>query len=269
MVLENLLTPAGGERAPWKLFFIGFLYSSLGLLVGLLLFREYASLIALFFATFAAVPTMYATIKLEEKKDTEIAEERVLLKEHGKALALFTFLFLGFVAGWTLWSLVLPAPLSGAAFSVQESTLSRLNSPLAGNAVNVAGTFAKILFNNLKVFVFSLVFAFLYGFGAIFILGWNASLIGVAISDAIRSYAGVLAIPVALSRYLLHGVPEMIAYFMAGLAGGIISVAVINHDIKSEKFKHILFDSVDLSAGAVVILVLAALLEVFVSPLVG
>ena len=61
----------------------------------------------------------------------------------------------------------------------------------------------------------------------------------------------------------------MIAYFMAGLAGGIISVAVINHDIKSEKFKHILLDSVDLSAGAVVILVLAALLEVFVSPLVG
>ena len=38
MVLENLLSPASGEKAPWKLFFIGFLYSSLGLLVGLLLY---------------------------------------------------------------------------------------------------------------------------------------------------------------------------------------------------------------------------------------
>ncbi|MDO8480519.1 MAG: stage II sporulation protein M [Nanoarchaeota archaeon] len=269
MVLENLLSPVNGEKAPWKLFFIGFLYSTLGLLVGLFLFREYASLIALFFTTFAAVPTMYAVIKLEEKKDTEIAQESVLLKEHGRALALFTFLFLGFVAGSTIWHLVLPEALARDAFSVQESTLMKLNSPLTGHAIDLAGTFVSILFNNIKVLLFCLLFAFLYGFGAIFVLGWNASLIGVAISDAIKSYAGALAIPAALSRYLLHGVPEMIAYFMAGLAGGIISVAVINHDMKSEKFKRILLDSVDLGVGALVILVVAALLEVFVSPLVG
>ena len=118
---------------------------------------------------------------------------------------------------------------------------------------------------------FCLIFAFFYGFGAIFILTWNASIIGTAIGSYAQnqfgSFVGIL--PIALLKYMVHGIPEMIAYFMAGLAGGIISIAVIRHDFGSHKFKHILLDSLDLVFGAVMMLVFAGVLEIFVSPLIA
>ena len=66
---------------------------------------------------------------------------------------------------------------------------------------------------------------------------------------------------------MTHGVPEILAYFVAGLAGGIISVAVIRHDMKSSNFRKVLLDSIDLIFIAVFLLIIAALLEVFVTPL--
>jgi len=67
-------------------------------------------------------------------------------------------------------------------------------------------------------------------------------------------------------RYIIHGIPEMIAYFIAGIAGGIISVAVIRHDFRSSNFKKIVLDSIDLVLIAVIVLLLAALIEVFITP---
>ncbi|MCK5282052.1 MAG: stage II sporulation protein M [Nanoarchaeota archaeon] len=270
MVLESLISPIKAEKKPWEMFFIGILYSSIAIIISIFLFRDYASLIAIFFTVMASIPIIYWTIKMEEKKDLSIHEEKVLIKEHGKALAFFVFLFLGFVVSFSLWYVLLPADISSKVFEIQTNTISQINNPLTGNAYNLAGTFTKILFNNIKVLLFCLIFAFFYGFGAIFILTWNASIIGVAIGDFMKSHIGNYAaiMSIALLKYLIHGIPEILAYFMAGLAGGIISIAVIRHDLKSNKFKHILLDSADLTFGAVVMLVIAALLEVFVSPLI-
>ena len=68
-------------------------------------------------------------------------------------------------------------------------------------------------------------------------------------------------------RYMVHGVPEILAYFIVGLAAGIISIAIIKHDFKSKKFKHVLLDSTDLLLLALIVLVIAALLETFVTPI--
>ncbi len=271
MVLESLISPKKAEKKPWEMFFIGLLYSSLAIIVALFLFREYASLIAIFFTVSASIPIMYWTIKMEEKKDLAIHEEKVLIKEHGKALTFFMFLFIGFVVSFSLWYLLLSPETASQVFEVQAKTIAEINNPLTGNAFNLASTFTKIVINNMKVLLFCLIFAFFYGFGAIFILTWNASIMGVAIGDFVKSHIGSYAaiLPIALLKYMVHGIPEMIAYFMAGLAGGIISIAAIRHDLFSKKFKHILLDSSDLIFGAILLLFIAALLEVFVSPLIG
>ena len=65
---------------------------------------------------------------------------------------------------------------------------------------------------------------------------------------------------------MLHGFPEISAYFIGALAGGIVSIAVIRHDTKSEKFWRILQDSLNLIILAVVVLFVAALMEVFITP---
>jgi len=116
--------------------------------------------------------------------------------------------------------------------------------------------------------------------GAIFILTWNASVIGTAMGNFIRSnlayYSNLVGfekvtqyfqiISIGLLKYIIHGLPEILAYFVAGLAGGIISVAVIRHDFGTRKFEHILLDSADLLLLSIFILFLAGLLEVYVTP---
>ena len=159
MVLEGLINPMKAEKRPWEMFFVGILYSSIAIAISLFLFMEYASLIAIFFTVIASIPIIYAAIKLEEKKDLVIHDEKVLIKEHGKALAFFMFLFLGFVVSFSLWYTFLPPEISAKVFEIQSSTISKINDPIAGNAFNLAGTFGKILMNNIKVLVFCLIFA--------------------------------------------------------------------------------------------------------------
>jgi uncharacterized membrane protein SpoIIM required for sporulation len=122
----------------------------------------------------------------------------------------------------------------------------------------------NIFANNIYVLIFTLVFSLIFGAGAIFILAWNASVISSAIGIFCKS--SLLNLPLGLARYMIHGIPEIGAYFIGALAGGIISVAIIKHDVKTEKFWIILQDSLNLVILAVIILFLAALVEVFVTP---
>ena len=128
--------------------------------------------------------------------------------------------------------------------------------------------------------IFCILFSFLYGLGAIFILTWNASVIGTAIGNFVRTELYQLGsqfhlglgfnyfqiISIGLFKYIIHGMPEIMAYFVAGLAGGIISVAAIKHDFGTRKFEHILLDSADLILLALFLLFIAALLEVYITP---
>jgi len=147
-----------------------------------------------------------------------------------------------------------------------------VNGRATGNFISEMNLFFRIFTNNFRVMLFCLFFAFVYGAGAIFILTWNASVIGVAIGSFIKTnimnygnYAHLTTF--ALLRYLTHGIPEILAYFVAGLAGGIISIAVIRHDFRTKKFEHILLDSVDLILLAILILIIAGLIEVYITPL--
>jgi len=270
MVLEALLNPIKAEKQPWMAFPIGIIYATIGLLVSLFLFQNYASIVSISLTALVSIPLIYGAIKLEEKKDMQISDEKILIKEHGKALLFFVFLFLGYTVAFAVWFAILPPSITHTAFQAQIDTVAEINSPVTGNAFNLSGAFWTILLNNIKVLLFCLLFALLYGFGSIFILTWNASVFAVVIGSLVKTSVGINfgLFPLVLLKYSLHGIPEILAYFMAGLAGGIISIAVIRHDFGSDKFKNVLIDSVDLSVASVIVLVIAALIEVFVSPLI-
>src|SRR3989338_9292322 len=267
MVFESLINPIKAEKRPWEMLFIGIVNSSVAVILSLFIFREYASLVMIFLTVLASVPLIYSAIKMEEKTDLELKEEKLLIKEHGKALAFFMFLFFGFVVSFALLYVFLPPDLAETLFQSQIKEIKNVeNIGVTGNAVSLVGIFSAIFFNNLLVMIFALLFAFLYGVGAIFILTWNASILGAAVGIFVSSSSSsyFASIPIGLLRYSMHGLPEMLAYFMAGLAGGIISVAIMRHDFGSGKFKHILVDSLDMIFLSVFVLFIAALLEVFV-----
>ncbi len=289
MVLESLITPFKAENKPWEMMLFGFLYSLVSFLLAVAIFgQKYASLIAVFLTVLASVPLVYNTIRLEEKKDEADYDERIILREHSRAIAVFMFLFFGITLSFSVLFVLFsffPGMLSFVSgqsfnttqlFSPQLDTISSIN----GRATST-GFFFVIFLNNLNVLLFCILFSFVYGLGAIFILTWNASVIGVAIGSfvynglkAASSYAfsskiaaSTLVVLKGLFMYSIHGFFEVLAYFIAGLAGGIISVAVIKHSFGTKKFEKIVVDTADLFIISLVVLFIAALLEVFVTPL--
>ncbi len=273
MVLEDLISPIKAKKKPWEMFFIGMIYSSVGVLLSLFIFEKDSGLVMVFFTVLASAHIIHSFIKSEEKINlTELAANSIV-KKHSKVLYSFMLLFFGFVVSFALWNIFLPPGIATSAFSTQVSVITRVESAYGGVTGGVIGDFSRvsfIFFNNFRVLVFCILFAFFYGIGAIFILTWNASVIGVAVGNFVRNTVGgsyFSTIPLGVLRYSIHGIPEILAYFMAGLAGGIISVAIIRHDFGDYKFKRVLKDSLGLIAGSVLVLTVAALLEVFVTPI--
>ncbi len=270
MVLEDLIFPKKAERKPHEMFFFGLIYASVGAILALWIFKSQASMVMVLLTVVACIPLIYKTFKYEEYKDTQIYDEKNLLREHWKALSFLMYLFFGFIISYSVFFTFLPQSTVEGLFSVQIATINQINAKITGTAIS-DGILFKIFFNNFKVLLFTIVFAFFYGAGTIFILTWNASVIGAAMGDFIRqkistNFEYFTLFPLAICRYMTHGFFEILAYFIGGLAGGIISVAIINHDFQSQKFRFILKDSFDLILIAIAILIIAAFIEVFVTP---
>jgi len=285
-MLEMLINPSKAEKYPWLMFFIGVFYSTLSLAIVNWVFGQdpvlgqSRGILTVTICVMFTIPFMYFVLRKEEEKDLENRGFGSLLKEHGKALTYLMFLFLGFVIGFSFWYITFKS--GNQSFGQQVSTFCVINRPgdmdrcvaqygiktVSGGAtafLTAKDRIVNIFANNIYVLIFTLVFSLIFGAGAIFILAWNASVISAAIGIFSKSDLGNL--PLGLLRYMIHGIPEIAAYFAGALAGGIISVAVIKHDVHSEKFWVILQDSLNLIIFSVVILFIAALIEVFVTPI--
>lgn len=273
------------------MFFVGMVWASISLLLVALFFgrdsvlKDGSGLLVVIFTVICCLPFMYYIIKLEEGKDIAISSSGKLIKEHSKAVFALMWMFLGFIVAFSFWYLVLPINLgaitipgeAGQNFNFQIKTFCAINSPshfdycVEQNGVpvgtgSVTGTDAVlgIFANNIYVLIFTILFSLAFGAGAMFILVWNASVIAAAIG--IFTKGSLAQLPLGLARYMIHGVPEIMAYFVGALAGGIVSVAVIRKDLQGESTWAILQDSLLMIIIAILILVVAALMEVYLTP---
>ncbi|MEK6844543.1 MAG: stage II sporulation protein M [Nanoarchaeota archaeon] len=283
-MLEMLINPRKAERRPWELFFVGAFYASLSILLVNWIFSQdavlsrYSGILVVTFSVMFSMPFVYYTLKLEEDKITGSNGTMALLKEHKKAIYAFLWLFFGFVIALSFWYMVLSSTQS---FRAQIETYCLINRPSnyescvnqyqikevatsVGFLSNTERLFL-IFTNNIYVLIFTLIFSLIFGAGVIFVLAWNASVIAAAIGIFTKSELS--ALPIALVRYMIHGIPEIASYFIVALAGGMVSIAVIKHETGTEKFWDVLQDSLNLIIIAVVVLFVAALVEVFITPL--
>jgi len=288
-MLESIINPKKAERRPWEMLPIGFLYGLISLLIVNFIFiksdifANHASILTILFSTILSLPFFYYLILYEEKKEMKLKKERKILKEHGKALLALLFLFLGLLLSYSLFALIAPKEITKRNFDAQLYTYCSINMPyniencidyVVEGRISISKTVPKldlitkkffdIFFNNLYVLLFCLIFSFIFGAGAIFILCWNASVIAIAISNLTKAKN----FPLAFSHYMLHGLPEIAAYFTAGLAGGIIGIAMIRYEYRHKEFWIILQDSIDLILISILLLILAALIEVIISPFI-
>lgn len=266
-MFDLLFNAKKAERRPIEMMFVAIFYSSISILVGFWIFPEYASLIAVFFTVLSCMYITQKAIRNEEEKE-EYYEEFKLLSEHKNILKMFVFLFIGIVIAFSFWTFFLPNEHSSILFSVQKTVLEGIRGSVTGNAISSGEVFKIIFENNLKVLFLSLLISLIYGAGAIFVLTWNASVMGYVIGSIANEH-GAISFPMAFLKYFIHGIPEMLSYFIVILAGGLIYAAFIRGDLSEEhKVKKIVFDVLTLILIGIVLMVFAALIETYVSSLI-
>jgi len=281
MVLEALFNPFTVKKKPWQMFTAGFLYSIISLAMAYVVFKEISGILMVFLIVIATLPMLYTTIKNEEELDLKFDKELSLLKEHTKVLIFLMFLFFGITTALVLAYILLPSDMVNSIFPLQQKAINTVNTAMhmevTGN-ITKAGLFSRIFINNLKVLFFCLIFSLLYGTGAIFILTWNASVIAAAIGNYVKleiangvagvgisSIAGYFGIAsFSFFKYMTHGILEIAAYFIVGLAGGIISIALIKHNLEDRR---VLIDSLDLVLIGLGLIFVAGIVEVYITPI--
>ena len=283
-MLESLINPKRAEKGPWKMFFIGLLYASLSVLLVHFLFKDdsifakFSGLLVVLFCVMFSLPFMYYSIRNEEIEDEEVEGLRGVLKVHSDAILAFMWLFFGFIIALSVWYIILQ---DSNLLNIQIETYCSINNPgdisgcvsdyaFTGEAVSSEGLsnemrFLSIVGNNFGVMIFTLLFSLIFGAGAIFILAWNASVISAAIG--IFTKYNLQEVPFGILRYMIHGFPEIAAYFITALAGGIFGFGVARHKVGDEKFLRVLGNVLVLVTIALIILMIAALMEVYLTPI--
>jgi len=284
-MLEAIINPKSSEKGPWKMFFVGLIYSSLSLLLVRWFFAQdvvlskFSGMIVVVFCVMFSLPYMYFLIKQEEAEDEQVEGFFSVLKIHKDAIYAFMWLFLGFIVAFSFWYLVLQ---DSNLFNAQIETYCMINSPgniedcvakydfsqtiISTGATTKELRLLSIIENNVYVMIFTLLFSLIFGAGAIFVLAWNASVIAAAIG--IFSDYQIMEIPFGIGRYMIHGFPEIVAYFITALAGGIFGVGILKNGIRSPKFLRTIENVVILLFIAIIILVIAALIEVYFTPII-
>lgn len=279
-----MMNPKNTDKGAWKMLIVGIVYGSLALLLTHWFFSgdpalsNASGMIVVTFTIMFTLPYMYFIIRKEEEEDETVEGFFSVWQIHKDAIYALMWLFLGLVIAFSFWHIVLQ---DSNLLNFQVDTYCRINSPydvegcvqqytfpqgkVTGGVVSGFDRAISILENNIYVMIFTLIFSLIFGAGAIFILVWNASVIAAAIGIFAKYQIG--EIPFGVARYAIHGFPEIAAYFITALAGGIFGVGALRNGIMNKRFLRVMENTVILLFIAVMILVFAAILEVYITPI--
>jgi len=286
MVLESIIRPGDAEKKNISILMMGVACAVIAIVLSTILFSPFASLMMVFLTVMGCAHLVFALIVAEEHRE-EVSTH--VWKTHSRAIKAYLLLFVGFVLAFSICCVLLPEGDLGNSFAAQHKAINMINGrclpvegerPCAlGDAVSGAAILSKIIFNNVIVMIVAFFLSFAYGFGALIVITFNASVIGAAIGDFIRtrlalgsgigliSISGYMsAISSGYGRYLLHGIPEITAYIISAIAGGILSHAICRFSIRHAITRMIMKHSAIMFGMAFLVVLVSGIIEVFVTP---
>ncbi len=248
MVLEKIVPVDKVESNFLYGIIFGALIALIGIIIGANIFRSDPSMAALFFIVIGAVPFFRKMLFIEEA-EVERESPAKLFKSYRKIITVFVSFYIGVAFTYFILSLV-PIPFIGQPQALFEKQLGVFSGGLAGLAFNPTA-FKLILANNIKVVLLALILSLLYGAGAVLVLSWNASTLGVFFATlGTKSFS-----------YIPHATLEFLGFFSAAVAGGLCSAAIEKHEIGTSGFKRVSKDVALLTALAVLLILAGALVE--------
>ena len=131
------------------------------------------------------------------------------------------------------------------------------------NQANQIGS-SQILTNNIKVTFYAFALGAMFGIGTLYVMAFNGAMLGAVMALTYRAGFGndLLAFVVG------HGVIELSCIFIAGGAGLLIGTALVmpGNLTRADALKARGADAVRLIVGCIPLLVLAGIIEGFISP---
>ena len=262
MVFEQLFKLKWVERKEHA-FFLGFIYSILGLASAKLIFPSNVGLMSIAFTSILLIPSLNLLLRMEE--NVEIRESKLSLKQlfidHKDIFKVYIFMFLGVFLAYTIISVLLPE------FEIQKMFAAQLNSAGITGFALIGDGLSRLLLNNLLVFAVCFILSLVYGAGSILFLTWNASVWGIVFGFLAKQSLAIeeskfIGFMSLLLPFLPHMVTEAVAYISAAIVGGVVSKAVLRESLFSKRFHHIITDALIFLLIGLVLVLIAGFIEV-------
>ncbi|MBU1911193.1 stage II sporulation protein M [Patescibacteria group bacterium] len=160
---------------------------------------------------------------------------------------------------YTLLYGLVPPNIGNVAFEQQLGLF--LKSP----AEYVSGTeiFWGIVSNNMRLVFICMLLSIIYGVGAVFILNYNASIVGIIYGSGIRSFILGATYPVLPHPilYLPHIIVEILAYLFASLAGAMLYKSI---KLGEKSYSVFMRDSLIFLGLSIILIFVAGYIEITV-----
>ncbi len=249
MVLESLVSINTLIRKPVLMLIITFVVTTASVFIGHSAFPSEPMVTSLLIAV-ALAPMFHSMFVKTAKSEEECRGSPTgFFGRHFNVIMIYAFLFIGLIASYAILYAILPADMSSSVFEKQDNTVKaienmrntitgKVSGGITCKATDFGCVFNFILANNLGVMTWAWIFSFLYGAGAIFLISWNASVLGVVIgkeliiakqaflSGSLDFGDKLLAALIKPLGFLPHGIPEAMGYFFGAIGGAILSVAI-------------------------------------------
>lgn len=258
MVLESIIGEKKIRKNPFLIFFITFTISLASIFFADMIFPKHGSVLSIAFITIGLVPIVYNILSSEQEEEVMERKSAVtFFARHFNLLMLYVWVFVGIIFAFALAYSFSPESERGLWFEEQtrafcgisgsDSCINGIPVSISGRAT--AGAFSAcqnpstsnlsdctifILQNNAGVLVFILILSVFYGVGAIFIIAWNASIIGVFFGEMFLVGQHLKGFGFLQGMLIGHGPPELLAYVFGAIAGAILSAAIAKEDF----FRH-------------------------------
>ena len=247
---------------------LGALFAFLGFVTSYLLFSNtmFVGIATVLFTVVISMPLISKLFDLEEKLELK----KSAFRKHEKVFDFFLYFFIGMFLMFFVISLfstnyvVSETNLYGAS-EIVVNTHGIPPPPPMGSE-----TFS-IFKNNVYVMIIAFLLSLFYGARSVFLLALNASIFASALVSVIKIKApiGIVNtfsyIGCNIGVMFFHMVPEVAAYLLAAVAGGVLSKAIIKEKFWSKRFKIVFVDSLYWLVVALLALYVAAVVEVNIS----
>ncbi len=258
MVLESLIGEKNIRNHPVFIFFLSLLICAGSIFFAEILFPRHASVLSIAFITIGLVPLVYNVLSHEESEE-ELCKNyscATFFARHFNLIMLYVWIFIGIIVAFAFYYSFLPTQDRASLFEEQINSFCSISGSGAcqnGVPISISGRASAfgmescmsnnssvesctlfIFENNAGVLIFTIILSLLYGVGAIFILVWNASILGIFFGETLLVGDFTKFFGMFQSMVIGHGAPELLGYVFGALAGAILSAMFA----KKEFFTH-------------------------------